>query len=377
MTLLSSTGAEPTLGGVRGILCGCAAVLAFAPVTAHAAEEWVADGRGWGHGVGLSQYGAYGFAEHGKSYKKILGHYYTGTRLGSAGGENVRVLVGGGDHISFSGAERACGKRLKEKKGYRFERSGGGVALATDAGNRLASCGDAGGARGGSGVKYAGRGEFRGELLAVATGGGLNAVNRLGIDEYVKGIVANEVPSSWPPEALRAQAVVARSYALATTVDGDGFDLYDDTRSQVYDGKDSETKPTNRAVKATGGEVVKDGGEIAVTFYFSTSGGQTENIENSFVGSGSRSYLKGVRDPYDDASPHHRWKEMFSRAELENRLSGYVQGRLQDIEVAKTGVSPRIVRARIVGSGGKELISGPTLQSRLGLMSTWVRFKKR
>ena len=225
---------------------------------AQAARDWVVEGRGWGHGVGLSQYGAFGYAEHGRGYRKILAHYYKGTRLGNAGGEDVRVLVGGGDHISFSGAKRACGERLEEKKGYRFERSGGGVALATGGGSRLASCGDAGGARGGSGVKYSGRGEFRGELLAVATGGGLNAVNRLGIDEYVKGVVANEVPSSWPADALRSQAVVARSYALSTTVDGDGFDLYDDTRSQVYNGKGTETKPTNRAVKATAGEVVKD-----------------------------------------------------------------------------------------------------------------------
>lgn len=369
---------DPFVRGVREILavtCTVAALLLAS--AAHAAGDWVVEGRGWGHGVGLSQYGAYGYAEQGRGYRKILAHYYKGTRLGNAGGEHVRVLVGGGDQISFSGAERACGKRLKEKKGYRFERSAGGVALATDGGNRLAACGDAGGARGGSGVNYAGRGEFRGELLAVSTGGGLNAVNRLGIDEYVKGVVANEVPSTWPADTLRAQAVVARSYALSTTVDGDGFDLYDDTRSQVYNGKDTETKPTNRAVKATGGEVVKDGGKVAVTYYFSTSGGQTENVENAFAGSGPRSYLRGVRDPYDDASPHHRWKERFSRGELENRLSGYVQGRLQDIDVVKTGVSPRIVRARVVGTGGKEAISGATLQARLGLMSTWARFKKR
>jgi stage II sporulation protein D len=363
---------------VRGtITLACALAALVAPAGALGAKEWVAEGRGWGHGVGLSQYGAYGFAEHGRSYEQILRHYYSGTRIGSAGGANVRVLVGGGDHISFSGARRACGERLGERRGYRFERSGGGVALATEGGNRIASCGDSGGARGGSSVKYAGRGEFRGELLAIATGGGLNAVNRLGIDDYVKGVVANEVPSSWPRDALRAQAVVARSYALSTTVDGDGFDLYDDIRSQVYDGKDSETQPTNRAVEATAGEVVKDGGEIAVTFYFSTSGGRTENVENAFDGSGPRSYLKSVRDPYDDASPHHRWRERFSRGDLERRLSGYVRGRLRDIDVVQTGVSPRIVKARIEGTAGKETISGSALQARLGLMSTWVRFEKR
>ena len=180
-------------------------------------------GRGFGHGVGLSQYGAYGYAKHGSGYKRIVGHYYKGTSVGSAGKATVRVLVGGGDHVAFSGATRACGKRLKEKKNYRFERSGGGVALASGGGKRLASCGDSGGARGGSSVGYGGRGEYRGELLAVASGGGLNAVNRVGIDDYVRGVVTNEMPSSWPGDALKAQALAARSYALTSTVDGDGL----------------------------------------------------------------------------------------------------------------------------------------------------------
>jgi len=336
--------------------------------------KWVVKGRGFGHGVGLSQYGAFGFAKHGASYKKIVGHYYKGTKVGKAGGATVRVLIGGGDRVSFSGASRACGERLKEKKSYRFERSGGGVALASGGGNRLASCGDSGGARGGSSVTYAGKGEYRGELLAVASGGGLNAVNRVGIDDYVRGVVTNEMPSSWPGDALKAQALVARSYALTSTVNGDGFDLYDDTRSQVYEGKSSETGPGNKAAKKTSGEVVKDGGKIATTFYFSTSGGRTESSEFGFPGGSSRSYLKSVRDPYDDESPYHRWKEKFSQGEMESKLG--VAGNLRKIEIAKKGVSPRIVKARIVGSGGNETVSGATLQARLGLLSTWAKFKK-
>jgi len=363
------------MGRIR--LVGLAVVALLVAGTAPAAASWVVKGRGFGHGVGMSQYGAYGFAEHGRSYREILDHYFRGTRIGSVGDSNVRVLVGGGDHISFSDATRACGEKLKESKDYRFERSGGGVALASGGGSRLASCGDSGGARGGSTVSYTGRGHLRGELLAVASGAGLNAVNKLGIDEYAKGVVPNEVPSSWPRDALQAQAVVARSYALSTTVDGDGFDLYDDTRSQVYDGKDSETGATNRAVKSTAAEVVKDGGKTATTFYFSTSGGETENVEFAFPGAEPSSYLKGVRDPYDDASPYHRWKETFSRGELEDRLGGHVEGRLQDIDVIKTGVSPRIVKARIDGSAGKRTISGTTLQIELGLRSSWAKFTHR
>ncbi|MGI8462463.1 MAG: SpoIID/LytB domain-containing protein [Solirubrobacterales bacterium] len=368
---------DPRLRARRSVAAiAIAAVAPFAFAEA-AAAKFVVKGRGFGHGIGLSQYGAYGYAKHGVGYEKIVRHYFSGTRLGSSAGENVRVLVGSGGGVSFSGASRACGKALKEKKSYRFESSGGGVALTSGGGSRLVDCGESGGARGGSTVTYSGYGELRGELLAVSSGGGLNAVNRLDIDEYVKGVVPNEVPSSWPGDALKAQAVVARSYALSTTVDGDGFDLYDDTRSQVYGGKSSEAGPTNRAVKATAGEVVENNGQIAVTYYHSTSGGRTESIQFGFPGAEPRSYLKGVKDPYDDASPHYRWNESFSRGEIESRLGGLVQGRLRDIEVLKTGTSPRIVKARVVGSAGSETVSGATLQGQLGLMSTWARFKRR
>jgi stage II sporulation protein D len=336
--------------------------------------KWVVKGRGFGHGVGLSQYGAYGVAKHGRGYKQIVGHYYKGTKVGRAKGANVRVLVGGGDRVEFSGANRACGKRLRERKRYRFERAGGGVQLASAGGKRLAGCGDSGGARGGSGVTYSGRGGYRGELIAVASGGELNAVNRVGIDDYVRGVVPNESPSSWPGEALKAQALVARSYALTTKVDGDGFDLYDDTRSQVYDGRSSEAKSTNRAVRATRGEVVKAGGRIATTYYHSTSGGRTESSQFGFPGGSSRSYLKSVRDPFDKASPYHRWKEKFSQGSMESRLG--VAGNLRKVDVLKRGKSPRIVKARIVGSGGSETVSGATLQARLGLLSAWAKFRK-
>jgi stage II sporulation protein D len=358
----------------RTIVVCITAVTLLLPGFAEGAK-WVVKGRGFGHGVGLSQYGAYGFAKHGRSYKQIVGHYYKGTSVGGAGKAKVRVLVGGGDHVSFSGASRACGEKLKERKSYRFERSGGGVALASGGGNRLASCGDSGGARGGSSVRYGGKGEYRGELIAVASGGGLNAVNRVGIDDYVRGVVTNEMPSSWPGDALKAQALVARSYALTSTVDGDGFDLYDDTRSQVYEGKSSETGPGNRAVRATVGEVVKDGGKIARTYYFSTSGGRTENSEFGFPGGSRISYLKSVKDPYDDESPHHRWKEKFSQGAMESKLG--VSGNLRKVNVVKKGRSPRIVKARIVGSGGSESVSGTTLQARLGLLSSWATFKKK
>lgn len=352
------------------------AVTLFGATTAAAAPTFVIKGRAWGHGVGMSQYGAMGLAEHGRNYKQILRHYYRGTKIGKAPKRKVRVLVGSGSSIRFRGAERACGKTLRPSKRYRFVRAKGGVAV-TKNGRRIISCGGTGAAKGGASVVYEGRGKFRGALLGVASGAGLNAVNRVSIDDYVKGVVPNEVPTSWPAQTLRAQAVAARSYALSTGADGDGFDLYDDTRSQVYGGRASETKPTNRAVRATRREVVKSNGKIATTFFFSTSGGRTENVEHGFLGAEPRSYLKGVRDPYDDASPYHRWKLKLSRSEMESRLGSLVQGRLRKIKVLKTGTSPRIVKARVVGSRGKRTVSGPTLRTELGLRSTWAKFKKR
>ena len=143
-------------------------------------------------------------------------------------------------------------------------------------------------------------------------GGSLYAINKVRMEDYVKGVIPNESPSGWPQPALRAQAVAARSYALATRLNGNGYDLYDDTRSQVYGGRSSETARRTSAAQATAGEVIKAGGGTATAYFFSTSGGQTENSE--FVFSEPRSYLKSVEDPYDRRSPVHSWRERFSNA---------------------------------------------------------------
>jgi stage II sporulation protein D len=227
-----------------------------------------------------------------------------------------------------------------------------------------------------SGVKIEGFGRYRGSLVARATGGNILVINQLGSEAYVKGVVPNEVPSSWPAAALEAQAVVARSYGLATDRDGP-FDHYADTRSQVYGGKESETRQTNRAVEETAKKIVTYRGDPAITYYFSTSGGQTENSEFGFSGGNAVPYLKSVDDPFDDASPVHRWTERYSDDEMESKLGGLFGGRLKKIKVLETGQSPRIVTARVVGSSDSSNVTGDTLRSRLGLRSTWVRFKHR
>jgi stage II sporulation protein D len=355
-----------------------AALLLPAPDRADAVRFEIR-GAGWGHGVGMSQWGARGYAKHGRDHERILEHYYRHTRVGRTEPRKVSVLLrSGAGTVRFSGASGACGSSLDEGRGYQADRAGRDVVLRTAGGEQLENCGRELQARGRESIRVEGEGTYRGDLVVRArSGGGLDAVNAVNLEAYVQGVVPNEMPSDWPAEALRAQAVAARSYALATSVRGEGFDHYDDTRSQVYGGKSSETRAANAAVARTGGQVVRHGKEVATTYFFSSSGGRTENSEHGFVGGESRPYLKSVDDPYDRASPYHRWKVAYSLDEIENRLGGLVEGRLRNIEVTKRGRSPRIVRARVRGSGGSTAVNGLTLQSRLDLRSTWARFEKR
>jgi stage II sporulation protein D len=359
------------------ILAG-AALLAWAPPAGAAGTTWTVTGHGFGHGVGMSQYGAYGYALHGRDYGFILAHYYQGTTLGSAPPGRVRVLLTTtSGAVSFKKATSACGRTLNPTRLYRGRRSGAGVQLLSDAGKVLADCGGKLHATGKGRVRIRGNGSYRGALEVVpANGSGLNVVNALNIDKYVRGVVAGEMPSSWPLAALEAQAVAARSYALTGSVAGKGYNLYDDTRSQVYRGIAGETAATNKAVAATKGQVVMYGGQIARTYYSASSGGQTESVEFGFPGSTPVPYLTSVVDPYDTTSPLHDWKRVYSESEIEAKLGGLLKGNLQDIEITKTGVSPRIVSANVVGSGGTTKVSGSDLESALGLYSTWMSFSK-
>ena len=121
------------------------------------------------------------------------------------------------------------------------------------------------------------------------------------------------MPDDWHPDALRAQAVVARSYALRSRRPGSAYDVFADVRSKVYRGMGGEVATTNAAVRATQGRVVLAGGEVAQTFFFSTSGGRTAGNEEEWGGT-PLSYLRPVEDPFDDLSPYHRWTARFSRA---------------------------------------------------------------
>jgi stage II sporulation protein D len=369
---------------MRRALLPIAALLAIAvPASADAATRFVVRGAGWGHGIGMSQYGAYGYALEGRGYRSILSHYYSGTRLTKAAQRSVRVLLQPDDpYIRVRGATRASGgKRLSPSKTYVARPSGGRISLFTSSGKRVGRFSSGlrlerpGGVLRllGPALNGVRDGRYRGAVEILANGG-LDAINVLSLDDYVRGVVAGEMPGSWPLEALKAQAVTARTYALATRKPGGDFDLYPDTRSQVYRGVAAEGVRSNSAVSGTAGKILTYGGEPAVTYYFSTSGGHTESIQYSFVGSLSKPWLVGVTDPYDFHSPYHRWRAAFTAKQLTRALGA--RGTFRKLRVLKRGTSPRIVRAQVVGSRGTTTVSGPTIRSALGLRDTWARFTR-
>jgi SpoIID/LytB domain protein len=352
-------------------------LLAAVPA-ATAKQRFTIRGAGFGHGVGLSQYGAYGYALHGVTYDQILAHYYTDTALGTTDpARTVRVLLQSTGSASFTGAVRAGTRKLDASRTYSVRRSGTStVDLISPRGKSLGTFTaplQVGGKN--NVLRLGGVGSYRGRLEFRPGFVGVDAVNAVPLEEYVAGVVSRESPSSWPAEALKAQAVAARTYAITTSRAGAAFDQYADTRSQVYGGIAAETASTNEAVAATRGQVVTYKGEPVVTYFFSTSGGRTEDVENSFIGSDPKPWLKSVKDPYDGVSPKHRWGPIrMSMGSAAARLSGLVKGRFKGIRVRKRGSSPRIVTAYVIGSRGRTKVSGPTLRARFGLNDTWAYF---
>src|SRR5438034_159245 len=263
------------------------------PVPAGAAT-FLVTGHGWGHGVGLSQYGAYGYAQKGVFYENIVLHYFPGTELGAAPVSRVRVLLTTG--IARLDIGSTADFKVRDGSGVVHTVTAGkytltpALKLAVD--GETAACALPGPLLfqpGAAALTLKNR--YRGSIQIDVTAGKLRAINMVGLEQYLYGVVPSEMPFTWLPEALKAQAVVARSYALATRRTG-AFDLYPDTRSQVYLGIEHEKPSTNAAVAATAGQVVLYEGEVAKTYFFSTSGGRTASAQD--VTYGGKAKLTGV-----------------------------------------------------------------------------------
>jgi stage II sporulation protein D len=331
-------------------------------------------GHGWGHGIGLAQYGAYGYALHGWTYDKIVAHYYPGTDLGQSNLSRVRVLLAPSAKRATISSQSAFmvrdGKGKKHKLPAGVQALGPGMKVRLAVGKKLKALpGPLIFSAGSTPLSFGGR-AYRGALRLKRVGSGLQVVNVVGLEPYLWGVVPSEMPERWPAEALAAQAVCARTYALSHLHKGD-FDLYNDTRSQVYGGIAAEAPSATDAVNETARDVVLYDGELADTFFFSSSGGKTANVQDVWPGSPPEPYLVSVPDPYDTLSPYHDWGPLrFSAKTLAKRLH-VPGGRVADFRANVTS-SGRVRSVTLVGASGAERkASGAAVRTALGLRSTW------
>ena len=219
----------------------------------------------------------------------------------------------------------------------------------------------------GDGVVWIGDRWYRGRVQLISGENGVIAINHVNVDDYLYSVVGSEMPSSWPQEALRSQAVAARSYALYhhSKARGQDFDLNSTQSSQVYKGLQGEAPSTQSAVNATRGKVLTHGGRVIEAVFHSSSGGHTENSEH--VWSKAVPYLKGVPD-FDQNAPVYSWRTQFSLEEVGERI-GY-PGIIDAVEVLSRTPQGRVNRMTIIGNEGTLTITGNTFRQKLGLRST-------
>jgi stage II sporulation protein D len=334
------------------------------------ATTFVIRGRGWGHGVGMGQWGAYGQARRGVKYKKILAHYYPGTKLVDARTASVRVLLADGRRQVTVASDVPF--RLMDGQGEIHDLEPGsystglGFSVALDPALPPQSLpGPLTFLRGGKPLLL-GTKPYRGNLVLQRVKGRLQVVNVVPIDPYIRGVVSQEVPDDWPPEVVKAQAVAARSYALAQAAGGST--LYADTRSQVYGGVEAETDVGDKAVAATAREVLTFEGKVATTFFFSSSGGRTADVEDVFIGGTPIPYLVSVPDPDDKLSPHHRWGPVVLPAPRVSKLLG-AAGTTGLRTVPISGRAREIV---VETKAGERRVPSSTFRRALDLRSTWL-----
>ena len=373
-----------TLAGALALLT---LLVAAGPAGAWSSEsEFLINGHGWGHGIGMSQWGAYGYAKHGWSYRQILKHYYTGIGFVTAPGGDVRVLLQSG----MGSVKLSCPNTYTAQgTGKPVEIPAGTVAttkyvdgvyrvVAGELTRDFAAAVTFTPSRGALSVltttDLGKTGPYRGVIRVVRSGGSLQMIDKLPLESYLRGVVPHEVSATWPQEALKAQACAARAYALRSLKPTNTFDVYCDVRSQAYAGVDSEDARTDAAVRATAGVVPAYGGSPISAYYYSCSGGHTENIEDGWPGAAAVPYLKGVDDPYDSYGSLHDWGPLRRTAAQVGGPLG-ATGSLRAVSTVERGSSPRIVKAALIGSEGVTFMDGNALRMKLGLNSTWAVFK--
>jgi stage II sporulation protein D len=381
----------------RFAACVAAVAALLLPASAQAATVFTLTGHGWGHGIGMSQYGALGYAQHGWSYPRILGHYFHGTHVASLHRSMTeRVLLSSGPAVHFGAS---AGMRLRDAAGtkkrlaagaYRLQKGGsaghlqlvsratGGVTKGLVAPVTISPRSQPLQLNDSAGIGFA-RDHWHGSFRVAISGSSLLCVNVVGLEKYLRGVVPSEMPASWLAPALKAQAVAARSYAVATRNPSGLFDAYADTRSQVYGPIEHEAAGSTAAVTATAHMVVRYRHIVATTFFSSSSGGRTASEQAAWGTSTGQPYLVPVVDRYDAAgglNPNHNWPtRTYTPAGLARALG--LSGVVGSVAMTIDGPSQRILDLGVTSSAGTSTISGMTAQGRMGLRSNYFRILQR
>lgn len=370
----------------------CSSMLEASPVAAQATVAFAFTGGGYGHGVGMSQYGARGRADAGQTAAQILGFYYPGTAIQSIGQPAVRVKLGDTASLTLSGPVLNIGPDGSTSlvtgggQAATFTASANGTITASLAGGGAADIVGPGGTAAitwndGEAVAASSFGhQYRhGRIvLRSLSAGTLEVVlDQLPMQQYLDGL--GEVPSSWPTESLRAQAIAGRSYAayrLAHPQSASRFDLYASTSDQAYVGADKASAAYGaswtQAVADTNDQVVTWGGVAIQAFYSSSNGGYTE--ASSYVFVANLPYLQANPDPYDQAAGNSNfaWTENYNGDELASWLTAAGRpnvGSITGLSVTGgTGASGRVDRATVAvqgASGGSYTLTGTQLRTAI------------
>ena len=375
-----------------------AATVEVYPVTP--SGDFTLHGRGYGHGHGMSQWGAYGAAlvRH-LTGGQIVHFYYPHTRLVARTGVGlIRVDLSAAESFDTGYLQVAPAKgmtvtwgtttyplptvrRKQPVTAWRLVKASDTVlqlkARAGGAWHRMRQPGAAATFRdtaaaipvvvpGGEARTY------RGRVAAELESGVVETVNTLGVTNYLKSVVPMEMPSSWSAAALQAQAIAARTYAEHAMAfpHASWFDIYGDTRDQAYGGMAAEVASSNAAVRATARQVLETSGGSPILAQFSAADG-------GWTSAGGAAYLPAQRDPYDGlvSNSAHAWTTTVSAAAIESLAPSI--GTLKDLEVTSRNGDGlwggRVTGIRLVGSAGSAVVDPTTFQLDLGLRSTWWR----
>lgn len=332
------------------------------------ASAVVISGHGFGHGIGLSQWGAEERAAAGQTYNEILSFYYPGTELRTVPDTSVRVWLTEQPRLQIGSrspftVKDARGRVLRLRGGI-YPVAGNGLLGSTRL--RLPLVVNPGAAP----VQLGGT-RYHGTLSISLADGKLEAVNTLALDDYVVDVVSSECPGYWPQEALRAQAVASRSFALTSIRPEARFDVYPDDRSQNYHGLRKEFPSAAAAVAATKHRVLFYAGQPVKAFFSASNGGLTSGVEDIW-GAPHLPYFVSRTDTFDAQSPDLNWGPVTLGVDQLHAAFPKLPTEIVSVTIARNGAG-RASTVTFAGADGSQLqIDGYTFQQRLGLRSTFL-----